>query len=93
MVGDRCAWLSLNGKMETATVRWIGFLRGQAVVYAGLEFDAAVGQGNGVYQGVILFETRMGHAGGNRAFIGKRWFSISAFTLRFSDALRTCSRS
>ncbi|PAV60470.1 hypothetical protein WR25_10595 isoform B [Diploscapter pachys] len=57
-VGDRCIWSG-----HPCTVRFIGYLKGHASIYAGVEFDDKVGKGTGAFEGETVFRTPDGHAG------------------------------
>ncbi|PAV64687.1 hypothetical protein WR25_17880 [Diploscapter pachys] len=57
-VGDRCI---CNG--HPCTVRFIGYLKGHASIYAGVEFDDKVGEGTGEFEGETVFCTPNGYAG------------------------------
>ncbi|PAV60062.1 hypothetical protein WR25_19548 [Diploscapter pachys] len=57
-VGDRCIWSG-----HPCTVRFIGYLKGHASIYAGVEFDDKVGKGTGAFEGETVFRAPDGHAG------------------------------
>uniref|UniRef100_A0A8R1HIW6 ubiquitinyl hydrolase 1 n=1 Tax=Caenorhabditis japonica TaxID=281687 RepID=A0A8R1HIW6_CAEJA len=61
-IGDPCVWNN-NGKEEKGIVRYIGFLKGHKMLYAGVEFNNRIGAGTGVFNKEQLFESRDGHAG------------------------------
>ncbi len=60
--GERIVWW--DGKAQHGTVRWIGYLPQSSndTIMAGVEFDDAIGKGNGRYKGEQLFQARRGHA-------------------------------
>ncbi|CAI4229137.1 unnamed protein product [Auanema sp. JU1783] len=61
-VGDRCRWID-GDKSHLGYIRFIGHLKGHSNLYAGIEFDDAIGRGTGVFQGEIVFQTPENRAG------------------------------
>lgn len=61
-VGDRCVWHDGN-QYNKGTIRFVGYLKGHTNLYAGVEFDDAVGKGTGVFQGETVFTTAENRAG------------------------------
>uniref|UniRef100_T1J253 ubiquitinyl hydrolase 1 n=1 Tax=Strigamia maritima TaxID=126957 RepID=T1J253_STRMM len=61
-LNERVAWLNEKGALEYGTVRHLGVMPGETDVLVGVEFDNAVGTGDGRYQSKTLFKTKPKHA-------------------------------